>query len=986
MALCILPSTFFYYPFPKQWLRALCKKRGFFTNVLDNVNEMAFPQSRLKKWCVFNPLLFALALRHFRGFWLTLHVLVCKLKEGRTLGQLEGAFAQKIFRSVPASGGPLLACNLVTESEAPSCSQAPGSLAIHIHAFYMDTLPELLEFLGNMPFPFTLFVSVPDEQSRDAANDLIKKANLKIENVDIQITPNRGRDIAPFFAEFGGKLQKYDFIAHLHTKKSLYTGMEQSRWRQYLYKGLLGSRQRIQAILGFLASSDYGIAYPQTFADVPVFAHTWLANSAAGAQLLNRMGIPAPRGYFDFPAGTMFWARKDALQLLFDLQLTWEDFPRETGQNDGTMAHVLERVLGIVPSALGFRHAILRETENPRRTSWGMETLNCRNSPGFLTLLQSTQCRCVLFDIFDTLLTRPFLVPEDIKEVLALSAKHQGIQNFVMLRNTAESTARLRSGHDVDIDAIYAEAVQTGTLTQEQAAALQKQEIALEKMSVQARDEAVALLKQLLQKNMRVGIASDTFLPKPVMEGLLAQCGIPRPETLYVSCDCGKRKDSGEMYDYICSREKIPPHQLTMIGDNTRSDVQIPKDKDIRTFYTPGAFDLARCYPDMRDLVDEALSSPDLSHRTLTGYLIEAGCSSLDTSTIGKHTFLPSYEPYLLGKVFMAPLLLGFADWLAGKAEADGTGKLFFLARDGQIMHKVYEWRRKRTGRGPESSYLLVSRRATAVPICDCMENVKRVARTNYLRNTLELFMKERFGVAVTEDDLRELESRHLLQLPPSSDIQIVCDQDLEHIVPILEFFFPRIRQQAARERETLGHYLEEAGFDPAQNPGLVDIGYHGTMQKYLGTFFNRSLAGYYLMTCAIPEKELGSSTIKTYLMSELDSGSPYYTGSFFLEKLFAAKHGQVIRHELCQGKMATVFREEESNALKEQSLDKIHEGIFSGLERLATIEQMLGSFSISIETLRKVYLALVKEVENGHVPLDREMLLDNYYAGYGME
>ena len=71
---------------------------------------------------------------------------------------------------------------------------------------------------------------------------------------------------------------------------------------------------------------------------------------------------------------------------------------------------------------------------------------------------------------------------------------------------------------------------------------------------------------------------------------------------------------------------------------------------------------------------------------------------------------------------------------------------------------------------------------------------------------------------------------------------------------------------------------------------------------------------------------------------------------------------------------------------MKEQSLDKIHEGIFSGLERLATIEQMLGSFSISIETLRKVYLALVKEVENGHVPLDREMLLDNYYAGYGME
>ncbi len=901
MVLCVFPATFLYYPFPKQWLRALGKKRRFFTDVLDNVNEFAIPQSRWKKWCVFYPLLFALAIRHFRGLGLTLHVLVCKLREEKTLRYLEGVFIHKVSGKFSASGEPLLFCNFVTDSEAPSCLQPPGSLAIHIHAFYMDILPELLECLGNMPFSFTLFVSVTDSKSRENANDLIKKAGLKLENVDIQITPNRGRDIAPFFVEFGEKLQRYDFIAHLHTKKSLY------RWRQYLYKGLLGSTQRIQAILGFLASSDYGIAYPQTFMDIPVACHTWLTNFDDGVRLLNRMGIQSPRGYFDFPAGSMFWAKKDALQPLFDLHLSWEDFPKEAGQNDGTTAHALERALGIVPSACGFRHAIIRETENPRRTPWGMETLNYS---GVLMFLRSAQYGYVMFDIFDTLLTRPFLVPEDIKKILAQFAEKQGVQNFVTLRETVENSARLRTGHDVDIDKIYAEAIQTGALTQAQATALRKQEIKLEKVAVQARDEVVILLKQLLHENIPVGIASDTFLPKSVVKELFAKCDIPRPETLYLSCDCGKRKDSGKMYDYICLREKVSYSQLAMVGDDTYSDAHVPGSKGICSIYTPSAFDLARCYPDMRALVDEALSSSDLSLRTLTGYIVEAGFSSLDTGNIGKHTFLPSYEPYLLGKVFMAPLLFGFVDWLAGKAEADGTGKLFFLACDGQIMHKVYEWRRKITGRGPESAYLLVPNRATAVSLCNCMKNIKS----------------------------------------------------------ILEFFFPRIRQQAAREQDSLDRYLQETGFDLKQKPGFVDIDYHETVQKYLSTFFNHDFVEYYLMARTMPKKDTDDNTTNAYLMSELDEESPYYNGSFFMKKLFAAEHEQIIQHKFCQGKKRAIFRQEKSSALRDYCVNEIHEGIFSGLERLVEIEQMLGSFPISIETLRKVYLALTKEVKSGRV------------------
>lgn len=41
--------------------------------------------------------------------------------------------------------------------------------------------------------------------------------------------------------------------------------------------------------------------------------------------------------------------KKMAMAPLFNLDLSWDDFPEEKGQSDGTIAHAIERLLGIVP-------------------------------------------------------------------------------------------------------------------------------------------------------------------------------------------------------------------------------------------------------------------------------------------------------------------------------------------------------------------------------------------------------------------------------------------------------------------------------------------------------------------------------------------------------------------------------------------------------------------------------------------------------------
>ncbi|EXS67932.1 rhamnan synthesis F family protein [Sphingobium sp. Ant17] len=57
---------------------------------------------------------------------------------------------------------------------------------------------------------------------------------------------------------------------------------------------------------------------------------------------------------FDFPAGSMFWARTDAILPILSADLEWEDFPLEEGQTDGTLAHCIERMFGVVAVSRNF--------------------------------------------------------------------------------------------------------------------------------------------------------------------------------------------------------------------------------------------------------------------------------------------------------------------------------------------------------------------------------------------------------------------------------------------------------------------------------------------------------------------------------------------------------------------------------------------------------------------------------------------------------
>lgn len=866
----------------------------------------------------------------------------------------------------------------------------PGLVAVHCHIFYHDLIDEFSAHLSVIPFPFDVYVSVTTEEGRDICLQKLQKIK-NISNLFVEIVPNRGRDIAPMFCQFGERLKKYDYICHIQSKKSLYNGGTTLGWREYLFNTLLGTEKNVNRIFGlFRDNSSVGIIYPQAFTQVPYPAFTWLANRADGAVLCQRIGIEMPESYYHFPAGSMFWAKMSAMKPLFDLNLKWDEFPEEKGQTDGTLAHALERMLGIVPTARGFQSVIIKDHGNP---SWSpfrfdQQYLN-RADETYSHLIRDINSKVIAFDIFDTLLVRPLLIADHTKEIIRLRLDETEGNLFAKFRVMAEVNARSAKGKDIGIDDIYEQFAVLSNLSVERCTEIQCIEERVEIASISPRKDMVHLLLKAKEWGKRVILISDMFLSKKTIETMLKQNGVEGYDDLYLSSELGVRKDTGELYSLMLAKEKVKGEQVVMFGDNERSDLQLPCDEfKLRALHILRAADLAKSLPYFEDIVHPAVYENNLNRELTVGILVRENlnkCYNFTSDDIN----LFSSNPNQLGFNLVGPTVLAFCSWLAEKAIAENITDLYFLAREGKLIKQVYDAWAETIVNAPKSHYLQVSRRAVNVPNIESFEDIRTIATSNYYPNKAQSFFYERFGLELSDERWEAIYSSGVWK----KDVLLqIKDGDLSSINDLLHALTPDILAEAKTEKITLMQYLDSVGLSNSVNAAVVDVGYSGTIQKSLNRLLGNTVHGFYFATAHNVQDGMAANAFSQGCFVEFGQakieGSRIFSNSFCLEQLLSANDAQVTKYASNEENIIVpCFKVLSEQELSTQSTrNAVQEGTMNFVQQSVDIKNKLyPGFVPSVEIADVLYADFIKAtlVEKNRVL--EKMVLDDDYCGRGL-
>ncbi|HFU4202495.1 TPA: rhamnan synthesis F family protein [Streptococcus suis] len=221
-------------------------------------------------------------------------------------------------------------------------------VAVHLHVFYVDLLQEFLTSFTAFEFSYDLFITT-DRKEKVAEIKAILAENSRA--AEIVVTGNIGRDVLPML-KLKEALQGYDYVGHFHTKKSKEADFWAGEsWRKELIAMLITPANTILANLE--AKEDLGLV----IADIPTFfrfnkiVDAYNENQIAPAMndLWQKMEMTKPIDFnalhtFVMSYGTYAWFKYDALQPLFDLDLTDEDVPAEPLPQNSVL-HAIERLL-----------------------------------------------------------------------------------------------------------------------------------------------------------------------------------------------------------------------------------------------------------------------------------------------------------------------------------------------------------------------------------------------------------------------------------------------------------------------------------------------------------------------------------------------------------------------------------------------------------------------------------------------------------------
>lgn len=455
----------------------------------------------------------------------------------------------------------------------------------------------------------------------------------------------------------------------------------------------------------------------------------------------------------------------------------------------------------------------------------------------------------VSFDIFDTLILRPFAKPADLFMIVG---KRLGRSEFYRIRTDAEKRAReqamiSKGNREVTIYDIY-DIIEERTGIPGKLGAQTEIEVELQYCFANPYMQRVYRLLQEHEKP--IVITSDMYLPKEIMEQLLNKAGYTGYEQLYISCDYGCSKRTQSLYEYV--KRDFPGKRIIHVGDNLTSDIQSAEKCGLATRHYKNVHEIGAPY-----------RADGLSALVGSAY---AGIVNTQLHN-GTEVYSPYYEyGFLYGGLYV----FGFCNWIQQKAKKERIDKILFLSRDGAIYQKVY---RKYFGEVPDE-YFLWSRIANMKYTLlknkeDFLKRVVRYRANNVIKFSIGTLL-DSFGLYAIKIYLPNYKLKSETLILPET-VRAVERLFLDHWNEICQIFEP--------EKRALKDYIAQK-IGSSEKVAIIDVGWIGSGPqglKYLieeefdmecKVYCWQAAARSVTMTDIVPD--LMDQTISPYLFSEI--------------------------------------------------------------------------------------------------------------------
>ncbi|MBV7269041.1 HAD family hydrolase [Winogradskyella luteola] len=425
--------------------------------------------------------------------------------------------------------------------------------------------------------------------------------------------------------------------------------------------------------------------------------------------------------------------------------------------------------------------------------------------------------------------------------------------------------------------------------------------------------DVIDTIKYFKSNGGKVYLVSDFYGSKTLFEKLLKHHGIiDLFEDIYSSAALEKSKHTGDIYESVLKELAINPHEVMMIGDNHRSDYLNATKSGLNAFQLPHK----------KYLKKNKRNNFGNDKKKLKQVINDV------YKTCQKRSSIP-YTEYII-------FYHTFIERLYNTAKQKNIKDLFFLAREGQYLKKVFDSYQEYTiideTRKIKTHYLKMSRHAALQMSLKDIE----VEPFTFLQLKYSNISADEFLIAVNcPDELRQ---------------QIISQLNVDGKSIVEGFFKSSIFENIKKNKNFLDYYnahreashnafkayvnsfdaqIEENGIT------VVDIGWGGTMQEAIFEFFDQKIpvTGYYLGLGNI--YNIKPQTKRYGLISSLMPYLDYYdyilmANQQLYEQFSGANHGSAVDYSIEVKDYTIEYHKPEEKWLYDNHIKRHQEEMFN--------------------------------------------------------